>query len=97
MLTSKQRSHLRSLANPLEPIFQVGKAGVGDTMTNAITDALAARELIKVRILKNVDDDVRTIANQLAAETGAELVQVIGRNLVLYRRNAEDPKIEFPR
>lgn len=97
MLTSKQRSFLRAMANPLEPIFQVGKAGVGDTITNAISDALAARELIKVRVLKNVDSDVREVADELAAQTGADVVQVIGRNVILYCRNTEDPKIELPR
>lgn len=96
MLTSKQRSFLRGLANPLEPIFQVGKGGISDSMTVAIADALAARELIKVRVLRSLDEDARSIADTLAAQTGADVVQVIGRNVVLYRRNAEEPKIELP-
>ena len=97
MLTSKQRSFLRAMANPLEPIFQVGKGGIGETISDAIRDALAARELIKVRVLKNVETDVREVADDLATQTGADVVQVIGRNVVLYCRNPEEPKIELPR
>ncbi|MGI6358753.1 MAG: ribosome assembly RNA-binding protein YhbY [Bacillota bacterium] len=96
MLTSKQRSYLRGLANPMEPIFQVGKGGVADSVVTAINDALVARELIKVRVLKNVDEDIRSIANVLGEKTGADVVQVIGRNLVLYRRNDENPVIVMP-
>lgn len=96
MLTSKQRGFLRGMANPLEPIFQVGKGGVGDNMASAIGDALNVRELIKVRVLKTVEDDTREVAEALAALTGADVVQVIGHNVVLYRRNVEEPKIDLP-
>lgn len=96
MLSSKQRSYLRGLANPLDPIFQVGKGGITDNMAQAISAALTARELIKVRVLKNADDDVREVAELLANQTKSEVVQVIGHSLVLYRRNTEEPKIQLP-
>lgn len=96
MISSKQRSFLRGLANPLEPIFQIGKGGLGENMTQALNDALTARELIKVRVLKNVLEDPRTIAADLAEATNAEVIQVIGQNIILYRRNPEEPKITLP-
>ena len=96
MISSKQRSYLRGLANPLDPIFQIGKGGLGENMIDAVSDALAARELIKVRLLKNTAEDPRTAATELAAAVGAEVIQVIGQNIVLYRRNVEEPKISLP-
>lgn len=96
MLSSKQRSFLRGLANALSPIFQVGRGGVNDSMAKAISDALTARELIKVRVLQNAEDGPRNVAETLAQNTQAEVVQVIGHNVVLYRRNQEEPKIELP-
>ncbi|NLW16779.1 MAG: ribosome assembly RNA-binding protein YhbY [Firmicutes bacterium] len=96
MISSKQRSFLRGLANPLEPIFQIGKSGLGGNMLTALDDALTARELIKVRVLKNLAEEPRTIADRLAEALDAEVVQVIGYNIVLYRRNREEPKITLP-
>ncbi|NLY54089.1 MAG: ribosome assembly RNA-binding protein YhbY [Firmicutes bacterium] len=96
MISSKQRSYLRGLANPLEPIFQVGKSGVSENVAEAINDALQARELIKVRVLKNVAQDPREVAEELAQATGASVIQVIGQNIVLYRRNPEEPVIDLP-
>lgn len=97
MISSKQRSFLRGLANPLEPIFQIGKGGLGENMAQAVNDALAARELIKVRVLRNTAEDPRTVATELAETTNAEVIQVIGQNIILYRRNVEEPKINLPR
>jgi RNA-binding protein len=96
MLTSKQRSYLRGLANPLDPIFQIGKGGVTESLVQAISDALTARELLKVRMLSSVGDDIRHLAQTIADATQAEVVQTIGHNIVLYRRNAEKPRIELP-
>ena len=93
MISSKQRSFLRGLANPLEPIFQVGRGGLGENMIQAVSDALDARELIKIRVLKNSAEDARTVASELAEATNADVIQVIGQNIILYRRNAEEPKI----
>lgn len=95
MLTSKQRSYLRSLANTVEPIFQVGKGGVGDNLIRQFNDALEARELVKATVLKNAEVDVREICEEIAEQTGAEVVQVIGSKFVLYRESARHKEIEL--
>lgn len=96
-MTSKQRAYLRGLANPLEAIVHVGKSGVGDTICKQADDALTARELIKGKVLETAPETAREAAEQIAAAVGAEVVQVIGRVFVLYRRNAEDPQIVLPK
>lgn len=88
MLTSKQRSKLKSLAANLSPIGQVGKDGIGENMLKSFSDCLEARELIKINILENADSVPREIGEELAARLGAECVIVIGRKAVLYRRSA---------
>ncbi len=96
-MTSKQRAYLRSLANPLQPIVYVGKGGLVDTIEKQADDALTARELIKGKVLENAPDSAREAAEQLAQAVQAEVVQVIGRVFVLYRRNDREPKITLPR
>ncbi|HHW98082.1 MAG TPA: ribosome assembly RNA-binding protein YhbY [Firmicutes bacterium] len=96
MISSKQRSFLRGLANPLEPIFQIGKGGLGEGVFAALDDALTARELIKVRVLKSTFEEPRDIAARLAEGLKADVVQVIGQNIILYRPNKEEPKITLP-
>ena len=98
MISSKQRAYLRSLSNDLPAIMQIGKGGVGDAMVKTVSDALEARELIKMKVLENSGEAVRDVAEQLADACGAVLVTVIGNKLVLYRE-ASDPKrrkIELP-
>jgi RNA-binding protein len=85
MFTSKQRAKLRSLAQTLEPIGQVGKGGISDNMVKSLSDALDSRELIKLTLLQNSDDDVRSVAEELAGALNAEVVCTIGRKIVLYR------------
>ena len=85
-MTSKQRSYLMKLASSIDPIFQIGKSSVTPELV-----ALEARELIKLHVLKNCFEDGRALANQLAETTYAEVVQVIGKKIVLYRE-ARDPK-----
>lgn len=97
MLTSKQRAHLRALANTYEPIVQIGKGSASPQVSASVSEALEARELIKVRVLKNNDVDVKELAATVAESVGADLVQVIGRNFVLYRQNSEKPLIELPK
>lgn len=97
MLTGKEKRYLRSLANTLEPIVQVGKAGVNDSVLFSLNEALEARELVKVKVLKNCMDEVKDVAEALAEESHAELVQVIGRNVLLYRRHPKKPIIELPK
>ena len=93
MLTSKQRAKLRTLANPLETILQVGKGGIGEQLVKQVDDALRARELIKMRDAALDCGFPREIAHALAEQTNAEVVQVIGTRFVLYRKNPKEPKI----
>ena len=97
-LTTKQRAYLRSQATHIDTIMQIGKGGVGDAMVKTVSDALEARELIKMKVLENSGEAVRDVAEELAAACGAIVVTVIGNKLVLYRQ-ATDPKrrkIELP-
>lgn len=88
MLTSKQRSKLKSLAANLDPVGQVGKEGIGENMLKSFSDCLEARELIKVTILENADGDPKELGRELAARLSAECVIVIGRKAVLYRKSS---------
>lgn len=96
MLTGKQKRYLRSLAHHLDPIFQVGKGGVNDHLYRHIEEALEVRELIKVSVLNNCMDDRDEISRDLAVNTGAELVQVIGKTIVLYKPSRDNKKIVLP-
>lgn len=99
MLTSKQRAYLRGLANGIDPIFQIGKGGVGEEQLKQLAAALEARELIKVRILETAMLDTKETANQVAAQLKAEAVQAIGSKFVLYKRACKEQhrKIELPK
>ncbi|VEF47716.1 putative RNA-binding protein [Bacillus freudenreichii] len=96
MLTGKQKRFLRSKAHHLQPIFQVGKGGVNDNMIKQISEALEARELLKVSILQNCEEDRETVAASIVRGTGSELVQIIGRIIVLYKESRENKQIELP-
>ena len=96
MLTGKQKRFLRSKAHHLNPIFQVGKGGVNENMVKQISEALEVRELLKVSILQNCDDDRYDVADQLVEGTNAELVQVIGHTIVLYKESQENKSIVLP-
>lgn len=95
MLTSKQRAKLRGIASTYDTIFQVGKAGINENLVSQTSDALRARELIKMRVLDNCEYSAREAAEYLAEKTGAEVVQVIGSKFVLYKRNPKEPVIEI--
>lgn len=96
MLTGKQKRFLRAEANQIKPIFQVGKVGVNENMIKQINEALEKRELIKVSILQNCEEDKNIVAEQLAEGTGAEIVQVIGNIIVLYSESKESKQIQLP-
>ncbi|CAM2834337.1 ribosome assembly RNA-binding protein YhbY [Paenibacillus sediminis] len=96
MLTGKQKRFLRAQAHHLDPIFQVGKGGTNDQLIRHIEEALEKRELIKVSILNNNLDDPKQIAQELADGAGAELVQLIGKTIVLYKESRENKQIELP-
>lgn len=95
MLNSKQRAVLKGLASTAETIGQIGKGGVTENTISQASDALTARELVKYRVLETCPLSAREAASKLAQETGAEVVQVIGSKLVLYRPNPEKPVIEL--
>ncbi len=95
-MTSKQRSYLKSLAGNLEPIFQVGKSSLTPELTQAIGEAFNTRELIKISVLKNCFDDPKEIAAMVAERTRSQVVQVIGKKIVLYKPFKENPKIVLP-
>lgn len=96
MLTGKQKRFLRAKAHHLDPIFQVGKGGVNDNMLKQINEALEARELLKVSILQNCEDDKKTVAALIEEGTKANIVQMIGNMIVLYKESVENKQIDLP-
>ncbi len=92
-LSGKQKAVLKKLAHELDPIFHVGKGLVTDSLAEGISEALEKRELIKVNLLQNCIEDAKTVAYQISEKTDSEVVQVIGRVIVLYRKNEDEPKI----
>lgn len=97
MLNSKQRAYLRSLANSIDTILIVGKGGVGADVVKQADDALAARELIKGKVLETSPVPAREAADRIASQTSSDTVFVIGSKFVLYRRNEKEPKIMLPK
>ena len=92
-MTSKERAYLTSLASTMNPLFQVGKSSITPEFTKGIDEALEARELIKINVLKYCLDDPREIAQVLSERTKSQVVQVIGKKIVLYRKSSDNPKI----
>lgn len=97
MLTSKNRAYLRGIASTYDTILQVGKGGVSDNLIKQVSDALRARELIKLRVLDTCEYSSREVAERVAEATQSEVVQVIGSKFVLYKRNPKEPVIELKR
>ncbi len=91
-MTSKQRAYLKSLAMTMEPIFQIGKSSLTPENTQAIGEALDARELIKISVLQNCMDDPKEIAQIVAERTRSQVVQVIGKKIVLYKEGRDNKK-----
>ena len=91
-MTSKQRAYLKGLAMNIEPIFQVGKSSLTPEITEAINEALEARELIKISVLKNCDADIKELASVIANRTHSEVVQTIGRKVVFYKPAKDEKK-----
>lgn len=96
-MTTKQRAFLKGLAMNIDPIYQIGKSSITPEFTTGISEALEARELIKISVLKNCADDPRELAGILSERTGSEVVQVIGKKIVLYKESKKNKKIELPR
>lgn len=95
-MTSKQRAYLRGLSNKIEPIFQIGKSGVGNNLIQQLNDALEARELIKITVLETAPDSIKNIANDISIQTNSILVQIIGSKITLYKPRKNNPKIMLP-
>ena len=95
-MTSKQRAFLKGLAMDLDPIFQIGKASLTPEVTEAILESFHTRELIKISVLKNCIDDPKEIASILSERTHSDVVQVIGKKIVLYKENKDNKKINLP-
>lgn len=95
-MTSKQRSYLKSLASNLEPIFQIGKSSVTPEIIEAISETFNNKELVKLNVLKNCLDDPKEIAQVIGERTRSQVVQVIGRKIVLYKENKDHKKIVLP-
>lgn len=94
-MNSKERAYLKGLAMKLEPIFQVGKGRISPQLTDAISEALEANELIKISVLNNCLEDPNSIAQTLGERTGAEVVQVIGKKIVLFRPSKTKKRIDL--
>ncbi len=90
MFTSKQRSHLKSIAANLDPVMQVGKEGISDNLLKSLSEALEARELIKITILESATDEPKVMAQEIAAALKAQVVIVMGRKAVLYRYSSRN-------
>ena len=95
-MTSKQRAYLMSLASNLNPIFKIGKSSLTPELTEAIGEAFNNRELIKIAVLKNCFDDPREIAQMVAERTHSQVIQVIGKKIVLYKPDKDNPQIKLP-
>lgn len=94
-MTSKDRAYLRSLATNIDPIFQIGKGGLSDNLIKQVDDALEARELIKITVLENAQENPDEFAAALASKTNSVVVQVMGRKITLYRKRVKESKINI--
>lgn len=92
-MTSKQRAYLRSLANSIDPIFQIGKAGLSENLLKQLDDAIEARELIKINVLESSGEDVKALGNEIADSINAICVQTMGNKITLYRPRKKNPII----
>ena len=94
-MTSKQRAYLRSLANTLEPIFQIGKSGISENLIQQLSDALDARELIKIHVLETAPDTAKNLGIEISNLTNSTLVQTIGNKITLFKQKEKNSKYEL--
>lgn len=95
-MTSKQRAYLKGLAMNIDPVFQIGKSGLTPEVTEAVSEAFNTKELIKIAVLKNCLEDPKEIASILGERTKSQVVQVIGKKIVLYKESKKHKKINLP-
>lgn len=91
-MTSKQRAYLRRLANTMDPIFQIGKTGLSDNLVKQLSDALEARELIKITVLETAPDTAKNFSLEIADQTNSTVIQVIGNKITLFRQKKENSR-----
>jgi len=96
-MNSRQRAYLKSLASNLSPVFQIGKSTLTPEITEAVRECFNTHELIKITVLNNCTEDPNDIAQVLAERTGSQVVQVIGKKIVLYKEDKKNKKIELPK
>ncbi|WP_350342523.1 ribosome assembly RNA-binding protein YhbY [Proteinivorax tanatarense] len=96
MLTGKQKSLLRSKANTIDPILQIGKNEISENLIEQINDALEARELIKIKVLKNCLQDKKELADEISQQTNSYVVQILGSIITLYKESKEKKQIDLP-
>lgn len=96
MLNSKQRAYLKSISNKLNPVFQIGKGGLSAAQISQVDDYLRVHEIIKIRVLDNSLYTAKEAAFEIAQETDADVVQVIGSIVILYKKNDKEPVIKLP-
>ncbi|MCI8876965.1 MAG: ribosome assembly RNA-binding protein YhbY [Lachnospiraceae bacterium] len=97
MLNSKQRAYLMKMASSISPIFQIGKSSLTSEIIEAVDAALEKRELIKISVLRNCADDPKELSEMIAERTRSQVVQVIGKKIVLFRVSKKKPVIELPK
>lgn len=95
-MTSKQRAYLRSLANNIDAIFQVGKGGISDILLEQLNNAIEARELIKITVLETAPESAKELAEEIANGTNSVVVQIVGNKITLFRQKKKNSKIELP-
>lgn len=95
MLNSNDKKVLKSIANTLDVRYQLGKSGITDTAVDMFDKALTSHELIKIDVMKSVTTEIMELALDLSSKLNAEVVNVIGRTILLFRRNPKNPKIKF--
>ena len=95
MLTGKQKQYLKGIATSFPAVVQIGKDGLTDSVIKSVSDVLEARELIKVKINQNSMEDVRNAAALLSEKLHSEIVQIIGRNCILFKQKKEDKKSHY--
>ena len=97
MLAKKQKQYLKGLANPLKPVVIIGAGGLSENIIKSVNEYLERHELLKINVLKSCEQEIEEIVLDVMATTGAELISQLGRKIVIYRRNNEQPVIELPK
>lgn len=95
ILTSKRKAFLRKKAHTLDAVVRIGKEGYSENLVQGILDAVGTRELIKIKVLQNCDQDKQEIANKIAEGTEGEIVGIVGRTIIFYKENKEKPSISL--